>query len=51
MERFTAIIVTGVDESVHDEDKTVYITFSIGDPNSDDLFDPLSDQVRRKKPR
>ena len=41
------IIVTGVDESVRDGDKTVDITFSIDDPNSDDLFDPLSDQVRQ----
>ena len=35
------IVVTGVDEAVRDGDKTVNITFSIDDPNSDDLFDPL----------
>ena len=41
------IVVTGVDEAVRDGDKTVNITFSIDDPNSDDLFDPLSDQIRQ----
>lgn len=41
------IVVSGVDEAVRDGDKTINITFSIDDPNSDDLFDPLSDQVRQ----
>ncbi len=41
------IVVSGVDESVRDGDKTVDLTFSIDDPNSDDLFDPLSDKIRQ----
>ncbi len=41
------IVVSGVDEAIRDGDKTVDITFSIDDPNSDDLFDPLSDQIRQ----
>ena len=41
------IVVSGVDEAVRDGDKTINITFSIDDPNSDDLFDPLSDQVKQ----
>ncbi len=41
------IVVTGVDDSVRDGDKTVDLTFSVDDPNSDDLFDPLSDQIRQ----
>jgi len=41
------VVVTGVDEAIRDGDKTVDITFSIDDPNSDDLFDPLIDQIRQ----
>lgn len=41
------IVVSGVDEAVRDGDKTINITFSVDDPNSDNLFDPLSDQVRQ----
>ena len=41
------VVVTGVDEAIRDGDKTVDITFSVDDPNSDDLFDPLIDQIRQ----
>ena len=41
------IIITGVDESVRDGDKLISLTFSVDDPNSDNLFDPLADQVRQ----
>ena len=41
------LAVTGVDESVRDGDKTITLTFAINDSNSDDLFDPLSDQTRQ----
>ena len=33
------VVITGVDESVRDGDKTIDLTFSIDDPNSNDLFD------------
>ena len=39
-------MITGVDESVRDGDKTIDLTFSI-DPNSNDLFDPLANQIRQ----
>ena len=41
------IVITGVDESVRDGDKLISLTFSIDDPNSNDLFDPLANQVRQ----
>ena len=41
------IVVSGVDEAVRDGDKTVDITFAINDGSSDDLFDPLPDQIRQ----
>ena len=44
---YPTIVVTGVDDAIRDGDKNVNITFSIDDPNSDDLFDPLSDQIRQ----
>ena len=41
------IVIIGVDESVRDGDKLISLTFSIDDPNSNDLFDPLANQVRQ----
>ena len=40
-------MITGVDESVRDGDKLIDLTFSIDDPNSNDLFDPLANQIRQ----
>tara|TARA_R110000823_G_scaffold284631_1_gene402957 strand:- start:307775 stop:314659 length:6885 start_codon:yes stop_codon:yes gene_type:complete len=39
------IIVTGVDDALVDGNQTTNITLSINDGSSDDLYDPLADQV------
>ena len=40
-----AVTVTGVDDDLDDGDQSTLITLSIDDANSDDTFDPLSDQT------
>ncbi|WP_221411218.1 Calx-beta domain-containing protein [Roseivirga ehrenbergii] len=39
------IIVTGIDDALVDGNQTTNITLSINDGSSDDLYDPLADQV------
>ena len=39
------VTVTGVDDDLDDGDQSTLITLSIDDINSDDTFDPLSDQT------
>jgi hypothetical protein len=39
------VVVTGVNDAVDDGDVVVPVTFSVDDAQSDDLFDPVPDQV------
>lgn len=39
------VTVTGVDDALVDGDQTVTITVSVDDPQSDNLYDPVADQL------